>query len=124
MYETTEPVLTVDLLRGLFRNLQAFEALHESDGLSQITAPDGVVWSVHDIRYLYDESQKRLSPRQRQAIALGLYHGMKEKDAAVMMGVSPTNPVLMYGSLGLSKLIALIAQGQLPRFKWAGDFQE
>lgn len=102
-------------LRELFRNLLAFRAVYESDGIDQLHAPDGVVWSLWDLEYLYRQTQ-RLTLRQRQAIELCLIHNVREQDAAVLMGVSPTNPVGMYASLGLRRLLDMIESGELSRF--------
>jgi hypothetical protein len=40
---------------------------------------------------------------------LCVLEGHREKDAAVMMGVSPTNPVGCYATSGLENVIAWIA---------------
>lgn len=98
------------------RHLQAWEALYESDNLESITGPDGEIYHLVDIQYLYG-CRVLLSPRQRQAIELCLYENVKEKDATLIMSVSPTNPVAMYATNGLTKLCALIEAGQLPRYR-------
>ena len=46
-----------------------------------------------------------------------LYMNMKEVDVAEAMGVSSTNPVAMYATAGLKRLIGLVQMGQFPRFK-------
>lgn len=108
--------LSVSLLRELFRNLQAFQSVFESDGIDILIGPDGTEWCLHDLEYLYQQLPV-LPPRQRQAIELCLVRNIKESDAAVMMGVSPTNPVSMYASSGLAKLIGMIRDGYFPRFR-------
>ena len=109
-------MLTVGQLREIFRNLAQWRALYESEGLDTITGPDGDEISLFDIEYLYDNLDK-LPKRQRQSIELYLVANMREVDAAVAMNVSRTNPVGIYASVGLSKLLDMIADGSLPRFK-------
>jgi hypothetical protein len=108
--------MTVSVLRELMRHLQAWQALYESDNLDSITGPDGATYHLVDIEYLYGR-RVLLSPRQRQAIELCLYENVKEKDATLVMGVSPTNPVAMYATNGLARLCNLIAAGELSRFR-------
>lgn len=108
--------LTVRTLRELFRGLQAFQAAYESEGIEEIRAPDGTTWHLADVSYLY-EQRYRLSPRQKQAIELCLVANVKEKHASQIMGVSSTNPVAMYATDGLKKLIELAEAGELPRFR-------
>jgi hypothetical protein len=62
-------------------------------------------------------SNKYLSLRQRQIITLCLVHNMREREAAQAIGVSETNPVMMYASLGLCRLLDLIKAGALDRFR-------
>jgi hypothetical protein len=106
----------VSELRELLRHLRAFRAVYEETGMDDIPTPDGTVWSLWDLEYL--ESQLcRLTLRQRQAITLCLVHNMRERDAAVAMGVSATNPVSMYASLGLQRLLDMVDAGELVRFR-------
>lgn len=68
-----------------------------------------------DVDYL--ESQLyRLPKRQREAIILYLINNMREADAAVAMGVSATNPIGIYATVGLQKLVDMIDRGDLSRF--------
>lgn len=108
--------LSVGVLRELLRNLQAFRSAFESEGIDVLIGPDGTEWCLHDLEYLYQQLPV-LPPRQRQAIELCLIRNVKESDAAVMMGVSPTNPVSMYCSSGIAKLIVMINDGRFPRFR-------
>jgi hypothetical protein len=103
-------------LRELFRILQDLRVQYETDGTQELVAPSGNRWSLWDIEYLYHKSQELLTARQRQAIVLCLVHNIRERDAAVIMGVSETNPVMMYATLGLSNLLTMIADGKLSRF--------
>lgn len=192
-------------LRLLFRHLQSFRSLAESEGISEITAPNGAVWSLHDIEYLYARAMRRpakitgtripapevtvghhiqhggkwrrvmevgrdskksstiyaqlliseaespedslkrkkfsetatvlvLSPaekkkldydkanpclpvRQQQAIELFLVWNMPEEEAALAMGLTKTNPIGMYATSGLGRLLNLMDEGYLPRFR-------
>jgi DNA-directed RNA polymerase specialized sigma24 family protein len=106
----------ISVLRELMRNLQAWESLYETDNIDVITGPDGATYHLFDVQYLYT-CRDRLSPRQRQAIELCLYQNVKEKDATVIMGVSPTNPVAMYATNGLRRLCEMLADGELPRYR-------
>ena len=104
------------VLRELFRNLQAFEALHETEGIDTLLAPDGTEWSLWDVQYLY-QCLRLLSPRQRQAIELCLHDNLKERDAARHMGISEDNPVSVYANNGLKRLIAMAQSGALPHYR-------
>lgn len=104
-------------LRELFRHLQEFRSVYEATGLEEISTPYGNTWSIWDLEYLYQKSQELLTPRQAQAITLCLVHNRREKDAARDMEVSPTNPVMMYATLGLRRLLDLIESGDLTRFE-------
>jgi len=108
--------ISVAVLRELFRNLQAFHSLFESDGIDTITH-EGESYTLADIDELFRQSQKILPKRQRESIAMCLYMNMKEVDVAEAMGVSSTNPVAMYATAGLKRLIGLVQMGQFPRFK-------
>lgn len=106
----------VNELRELFRHLQEFRAVYESTGLDMITSPSGITWSLWDLEYLFEQC-RNLTIRQRQAITLCLVHNMREKEAAVAMGVAESNPVMMYATLGLHRLLDLIERGELERFR-------
>ena len=49
-----------------------------------------------------------LSDRQAQAIRMFLVDGMFEADCAELMGVSRTNPIGMYATNGLERIVMLI----------------
>lgn len=112
---TDAQCINLAVLRELFRNLQAFAALYESEGLDTLRDPDGNDWSIHDLRYLY-ECRHLLSARQQQAIELCLYYNIKEREAARLMGISENSPVAIYANNGLKRLIAMVAEGALPKF--------
>ncbi len=109
--------LSVTILRELFRNLVQFRNLLEDTGQDVIVAPNGDEWCLHDLEYLLAEGVPLLPPRQAEAIQLCLIEQKKERVAAVIMGVSPTNPVAAYAADGLSNLIRIIERGELPRFR-------
>jgi hypothetical protein len=124
----------VNTLRVLFRCLHQFRSLFESEGIYEITAPNGSVWSLFDIEYLYKAAMRKptgereydrahpcLPLRQQQAIELFLVLNLPEDQAAEIMGLSRTNPVGMYATSGLSKLLRLLDEGHLTRF--AADTQ-
>ena len=111
--------MKVGVLRELFRHLQAWESLYESDHVDVITGPDGTEYHLSDIQYLFS-CRDRLSPRQREAIELCLYENVKERDAARMMAVSETNPVAMYATNGLRRICDMITAGELPRYRADG----
>ncbi len=109
--------VSVGVLRQLFRNLQLFRAIYETDGVDEVVSPDGSVYNLFDLEYLYSTGLMMLSVRQRQAIRLCLVANMVERDVAVAMAIKPSNPVSMYANDGLKKLVALIEAGELPRFR-------
>lgn len=103
----------VGTLRRLFRNLQAWEELYLQIGLDTVSFRDKS-YHLGDIQYLY-RCRTLLTPRQRQAIELCLYEDMREVDVSQVMGVSPTNPVAMYATNGLRKLVSLSESGEIYR---------
>lgn len=105
------------VLRDLFRGLERWRSAYETYGIDTLTTPDGVEWSIHDLEYLYTVAMETLPPSRSRAIDLCLVQGYREWEAAEMMGVSITNPVSMYATKGLQKLVRLIESGQLPRFR-------
>jgi hypothetical protein len=105
-------------LRELFRHLLEFRSVYEATGLEEIVTPYGNTWSLWDLEYLFHESKKFLTSRESQAIALCLVHNRREKDAAEDMGVSPTNPVMMYATRGLRRILDLIDSGELHLYRW------
>ena len=108
--------LDVYTLREIFRNYRQWEALVETDRVDTIKGPDGEEYDFYDIQYLY-EHLGDLPARQQEAIELYLINNMREKDAAVRMGLSETNPIGIYATVGLTKLLELVRSGALPRFK-------
>jgi hypothetical protein len=107
---TQEPPIDHKTLRELFRHLQAFQSLFETEGIDTITGPDGVAYNLFDLLKLY-QCRQYLSSRQRQAIELFLFCDMREKDVAAEMGVSPVNPVAIYATQGLKRLVVIYNSG-------------
>lgn len=107
----------VGTLRELLRHLQAWRSTFEAHGVEDLRCPDGSEWSLWDIEYLIEQGLPRLPKRQREAITLCLVEGYREVDAAIAMGVSPTNPVAMYATDGIKHLLMLVDSGQLPRLR-------
>lgn len=108
-------------LRQLFRYLQELRSLHETQGIEEITTPSGQTWSLWDIEYLYEQARTRLTRAQWQAIDLFLVQDHRESDAAELMGVSRTNPIGMYATLGLGRLLDAIKAGEIARFRPPAD---
>lgn len=106
--------LTVGILRELLRHLQAWRALYEADGVDVLDGPEGFSISLWDLEAIYGMVDT-LPPRQAEAIELCLVQNIRERDAAVRMGVSPTNPVAMYATSGLEKLVKMVEQGEVFR---------
>jgi hypothetical protein len=106
-------------LRSLFRHLEELRSLYEAKGTDEIITPDGNHWSLWDLEYLYRESQKldNLTLRQSQAIQLCLVDGLSEREASHVIGTRPTNPVAIYANQGLARLLELIDNGRLARFR-------
>jgi predicted DNA-binding protein (UPF0251 family) len=104
------------VLRELFRHLQEFEALFQTEGIDTVTGPDGTGYSVIDLRRLYEIRHRLLTPQRARAIEMFLYKDMREQDAALAMGLSRDTPVAIYATQGLKQLAAAWADGIM----WAG----
>lgn len=102
-------------LRSLFRNLHAFRALYETDGISEVTGPGGHSWSLWDLEHLYTIAVKTdlLPLRQRQAIEMCLVMNMPEDEVSEHMHILKSNPVSMYATSGLHHLLREIDAGHL-----------
>ena len=118
---STPSPLTVDALRTLFRGLALFRAAHEDLGIDMITDNNGVSWSLWDIEALYRATQEVLPTRQAQAIRLFLVEGLFEADAAERMGISRTNPVGMYATDGLARIVTLVEERRIKGYRIGGD---
>ena len=105
----------IQVLRNIFRNLHAFRAVYEDTGVSEITDPDGVAWSLWDVEELYEIAVKSplLPLRQRQAIELFLVLNMPEDRVAEVMQIKVSNPVGMYATSGLTHLLREMDAGKI-----------
>ena len=113
--------MSVSVLREAFRHYLVWRAAFEADQVPDtITAADGTSLCLWDIEYLRRQISL-LSPRQHQAIELCLIQGIREKDAAEMMGVSRENPVMSYATNGLNRLLDMAEGWQLERFRTDND---
>lgn len=112
--EADHALFTVATLRECFRHLQAFRSVYESEGVDTIVGPGGEEICLWDLESLYDRLSI-LPPRQHQAIELFLVQNIREDEVAVMMGIAPTNPIGIYASLGLEKLIRMLEDEERER---------
>lgn len=110
-------MIPVRIMRELFRHLQAWQSVYETEGTDTITGPDGAQYCIHDIWTLYREGIPLLSRRQRQAIQLFLLNNLPERTVAEIMGVSVDNPVASYATQGMVRLNQLIEQGAIPGYR-------
>lgn len=108
-------------LRELLRHLQEFRAAYEADGVDEVSTPQGNRWTLWDLEYLYQQSQQHLSSRQAQAIDLCLVQGKSEREVSAVMGIAASNPVAIYASQGLHRLIEMIENGRFARFRPAAE---
>jgi len=113
-------VRSVALLRDVFRNLHAFRALYEQEGVDLIVGPGGEEICLWDLEHIYSQIKDILPPRQYQAIEWFLVWNHREATVAEMMGISPTTPVGSYATAGLEKIVAMMKDGTLPRMALVG----
>ena len=111
--------LTVELIRNTFRNLQLWRALYEAQGLETIRC-ESIELHIWDVELLLNVSQSELPVRQAQAILLFLVENKSEEEVAVWMGIDPRNPVGMYATSGLTRLIELVQAGYIEWRSWRG----
>lgn len=112
--ETCTPV--VDVHRDLLRNLQQWRSLYEGLEVGDVlVAADGRSYSLWDVDTFY-RYRTTLPSRQSLSIQFCLYENMKERDAAVRMGIKPTNPVSIYATIGLTSLLTKAFAGDLPHY--------
>jgi DNA-directed RNA polymerase specialized sigma24 family protein len=106
----------VQTLRQLFRNLHAFRAVYETDSVAEIRDPDGITWSLWDLEELYRIAVHTdlLPLRQRQAIELFLVLNLPEDKVAELLGIKKSNPVGMYATSGVVRLLKEMDAGNVP----------
>jgi hypothetical protein len=106
----------VNVHRELVRNLQAWHSMYEADDVGEVlVASDGRSYCLWDIDWFY-EGRHALPDQMRRAIELCLYANIFEREAAVQMGVAPTNPVAIYATIGLTQLLRKAYDGLLPGY--------
>lgn len=77
-----------------------------------LVASDGREHSLWDTERFY-EHRVVLAPKQQQSMQFCLFENMKERDAAVRMGIKPTNPVSIYATIGITTLLTRAVNGEL-----------
>lgn len=82
-----------------------------------MAAPDILVSGDREIS-LWDaitfyQARIVLPDRQQQSLQFCLYENLKEKDAAVRMGILSTNPVSIYATIGITTLLGLALTGDI-----------
>jgi hypothetical protein len=101
----------------LVRNLQQWRSLYEALEVPDIlVANDGRSYSLWDSERFY-EYRFVVPDRMRQSIEWYLYENMLESDAAIQMGISPTNPVGTYATIGLTTMISKAMKGELAHYR-------
>lgn len=104
-------------MRELIRNLQTWRSHYEALEVPDVlTASDGRSYTLWDVTYFY-EQRHRLPDQMRTAIELCLYENVLERDAAKRMGTSETNPVSVYATVGLTYLIRMARDGEMPLYR-------
>lgn len=99
--------------RELIRNLQHWRSLYEALEVDDVlVASDARSYSLWDVQVFY-EQRAVVPPRMQQSIQYCLYENMKEKDAAVRMGISASNPVSEYATIGLTTMLSMASKGEL-----------
>lgn len=113
--------VTADQMKVMLRALHLLRAHFEDTGTDTIRTPDGTEWTLWDIEYLFEVSQEALPERQAEAIRFHIVEGMTEREAAITMGVAPTNPVGIYARNGLVTMAWMVNSGMLPRYQMEDD---
>lgn len=108
----------------MIRNLQHWHSLFEADEVPDVlVASDSRSYSLWDVIFFYE--QRLVVPlRMQESIQFCLYENMKEKDAALRMGVKASNPVSVYATIGLTNMLAKATQGELSGYTVALDESE
>lgn len=104
-----EPGISVDGLRVVFRGLTAWRNLFDQygDQLYTVTDDRGIEWELHEVERLYRMSQEVLTKRQAEAIKYFLVDNMREEDVAIAMGIKSSNPIGLYATEGLRRLVEI-----------------
>lgn len=95
----------VTTYKGLIKGLQSWHSSYEAGQVSDILCAGGSCYCLWDIDEFY--ASRRILPTQmRLSIEYCLYEGMIESDAAIRMGIAPTNPILIYSTIGVTYMLA------------------
>ena len=78
-----------------------------SEGVSALTGPDGTVYDLFDLVFLYESRDRFLTPQRSKAVELVFYRDMTEQAAAIAMGLSLSAPVSSYANQGARQLAAV-----------------
>jgi hypothetical protein len=97
----------------LVKNLQSWRSQYEALAVPDVlVASDARSYSLWDVQRFY-ERRVYLPDRMQQSIQFCLYENMKERDAAERMGISKSNPVSVYATIGLTTLVTQAARGEI-----------
>lgn len=103
----------VGVHRELIRNLQHWRSLYEAMEVpDEMVSATGISYSLWDVTLFY-EQRTVCPPRMQQSIQFCLFENMKEKVAAQRMGISASNPVSVYATIGLTTMLTKATQGDL-----------
>lgn len=69
-------------------------------------------FSLWDGLRFYD-ARVILPERQQQSVQYCLYENLKERDAALKMGIKDTNPVSVYATIGITTMLASATAGEI-----------
>lgn len=110
----------INLHRELVRNLQQWRAHFEAGEADDILrSSDGREYCLWDVERFY-EARTVLADGQSRAIELCLWSNIAERKAAIIMGVSPTTPVSIYATVGLSRLLGMVYREEIPGYRLDG----
>src|SRR3954468_20760488 len=94
--------MTIERLEAIFRNWEFWREQYANNGLEEIRLENGQVVNIHDVLQGIDELPKR----QKEALILTCFVGLKEVEAAPILGFTKwTSPVSSYKRLALKKLV-------------------
>lgn len=103
----------VTIHRELIRNLQHWRALYEAREAPEVlVAGDGHEYCLWDVERFY-AARHLLPDRQERTIRLNLYEDRSEREIAEILGIGRNNPVAIYGTVGLTRLLALAVKGDV-----------
>lgn len=88
-----------------------------------LIAADLQSYCMWDVDIFYD-NRVRLPERQRASMELCLFENVAERDAALKMGIAETNPVCVYATVGLTRLLSWAVRGELTGYPISLDQRE